>query len=184
MWKELGYDFFNENKLVIIIYIIIVIFVLPLEAIYLPELYDKIFDKIKDLNSFPDIFDFTNNIRQDNFAGILVLILVTWIIMLFFGIGKYILEADLVPRYTMHIRSTIYDKTIEAYSNEFQDIKTGDYISRIFELARTFKDIAQQGVSRYIPDSIIGLVVVEYLYYKNTKKGLAYIVCTMLVILV
>ena len=45
MWKELVYDFLNENKLVIIIYIFIVIFVLPLEAIYLPELYGKIFDK-------------------------------------------------------------------------------------------------------------------------------------------
>ena len=55
--------------------------------------------------------------------------------MLLFGMGKYILEAELVPKYAMHIRSTIYDKTIEAYSNEFQDIKTGDYISRIFELA-------------------------------------------------
>ena len=184
MWKELVYDFLNENKLVVIIYILIVIFVLPLEAIYLPELYGKIFDKIKDLNSFPDIFDFYNNIKENNFAGILVLILVTWIIMLLFGMGKYILEAELVPKYTMHIRSTIYDKTIEAYSNEFQDIKTGDYISRIFELARTFKDIAQQGVSRYIPDSIIGLVVVAYLYYKNTKIGLACIVCTILVILI
>ena len=165
MWKELGYDFFNENKLAIIIYILIVIFVLPLEAVYLPELYGKVFDKIKDLNSFPDIFDFTNNIRQDNFAGVLVLILGTWIVILVFGVGKYIFEADLVPRYQAHIRNTIYEKTIEAYSNEFQDIKTGDYISRIFELARNFKDVAQQGVSRYIPDSIIGLVVVAYLYY-------------------
>lgn len=184
MWKELGYDFFNENKLAIIIYILIVIFVLPLEAVYLPELYGKVFDKIKDLNSFPDIFDFTNNIRQDNFAGVLVLILGTWIVILVFGVGKYIFEADLVPRYQAHIRNTIYEKTIEAYSNEFQDIKTGDYISRIFELARNFKDVAQQGVSRYIPDSIIGLVVVAYLYYKNTKIGLACIACTILVILI
>ena len=37
---------------------------------------------------------------------------------------------------------------------------------------------------RYIPDSIIGLVVVAYLYYKNTKIGLACIVCTILVILI
>ena len=85
MWKELGYDFFKENKYSLLIYILVVIFVLPLEAIYLPELYGKIFDKIKDIQSFPSILDFTNNIKEDNFAGTLVLILFTWVILLLFG---------------------------------------------------------------------------------------------------
>lgn len=71
----------------------------------------------------------------------------------------------------MHIRDTIYEKIIEAYSNEFKDIRTGDYISRIFELARDFKDIMQQGVSRIFPDSAISIVTVLYLYYKNPKIG-------------
>ena len=51
MWKELAYDFFNENKLTIFTYAFIVIFVLPLESIYLPELYGKIFDKIKEIKT-------------------------------------------------------------------------------------------------------------------------------------
>ena len=73
MWKELGYDFFNENKLKIFKYAFIVIFVLPLEQfIYLN--YMAIFDK-KNIQSFPSILDFTNNIKEDNFAGTLVLIL-------------------------------------------------------------------------------------------------------------
>ena len=184
MWKELGYDFFNENKLVIIIYIFIIFFVLPLESIYLPELYGKVFNKIKDINSFPDILDIFNNIRQDNFAGVLALILGTWVILLFFGATKYYFESDLVPRYQSHIRNTIYEKTIETYSNEFKDIKTGDYISRIFELARNFKDIMQQGVSRIFPDSAIAIVIVLYLYYKNSMIGMVCIFTLFLVFMI
>jgi len=184
MWKELGYDFFDKNKLTIVIYVFIIIFVLPLESIYLPELYGKIFDKIKNINSFPDILDVLNNISEENFAGVLALILGTWGILLVFGAAKYYFEADLVPRYQSHIRNTIYEKTIETYSNEFKDIKTGDYISRILELARNFKDIMQQGVTRFMPGISISIVIVLYLYYKNTKIGLACMVCTILVIII
>ena len=184
MWKELGYDFFNNNLLAIVIYVFIIFFILPLESIYLPELYGKIFDKIKDLNTFPDIFDVFNNIKQDNFAGVLALILGTWVILLVFGATKYLFESDLVPRYQSHIRKTIYEKTIEAHSNEFKDIKTGDYISRIFELARNFKDIMQQGLSRIFPDSAISIVIVIYLYYKNPKIGGICIIALLLVILI
>lgn len=180
MWKELGYDFFNENKLTIFTYAFIVIFVLPLESIYLPELYGKIFDKIKDINTFPNILDAFNNIRQDNFAGVLALILGTWVILLIFGAAKYYFEADLVPRYQSHIRNTIYEKTIEAYSNEFKDIKTGDYISRILELAYNFKEVVQQGVTQYVPGVIISIIIVLYLYYKNTKIGLVCIASSIL----
>lgn len=184
MWKELGFDFFNENKLTIVIYIFIVIFVLPLESIYLPELYGKIFDKIKDINTFPDILDAFNNIRQDNFAGVLALILGTWVILLMFGAAKYYFEADLVPRYQSHIRNTIYEKTIEAYSNEFKDIKTGDYISRILELALNFKEVVQQGVTQYIPGISISIIIVLYLYYKNLKIGLVCMACSILVFII
>jgi ABC-type multidrug transport system fused ATPase/permease subunit len=184
MWKELGYDFFKENTLAIVMYIFIIVFVLPLESIYLPELYGKIFNKIKDLNTFPDIFDVFNNIKQDNFAGVLTLVFGTWILLVLFGATKYYIESDLVPRYQVYIRNTIYEKTIETYSNEFQDIKTGDYIARIFELARNFKDIMQQGLSRILPNITIIIIVVLYLYYKNPKIGGICITALLLVIMI
>ena len=184
MWKELGYDFFKENTLAIVMYIFIIVFVLPLESIYLPELYGKIFNKIKDLNTFPDIFDVFNNIKQDNFAGVLTLVFGTWILLVLFGATKYYIESDLVPRYQVYIRNIIYEKTIETYSNEFQDIKTGDYIARIFELARNFKDIMQQGLSRILPNITIIIIVVLYLYYKNPKIGGICIAALLLVIMI
>lgn len=184
MWKELGIEFFNENILALIIYILIIFLVLPLESIYLPELYGKVFDKIKEVATFPDIFDVFNNIKQDNFAGVLALVLGTWIVLLLFGVAKYFFEADLIPRFQSHIRNTIYEKTIEAYSNEFQAIKTGDYISRIFELARNFKDIAQQGIARVFPETAISIVIIFYLYYKNVNIGRVCILTLLLVIMI
>jgi len=184
MWKEFVYDFFEENVLAIIIYIFIIVFVLPLESVYLPELYGKIFNKIKDINTFPDIFDVFNNIKQDNFAGVLALVFGTWILLVFFGATKYYFESNLVPRYQVYIRNMIYEKTIEAYSSEFEEIKTGDYISRIFELARNLKDIMQQGLSRILPNITIIIIVVLYLYYKNPKIGGICITALLLVIMI
>ena len=46
MWKELGLDFLVQHKLKFIIYGLIIVFVFPLEAIFLPEVYGNLFEKL------------------------------------------------------------------------------------------------------------------------------------------
>ena len=169
MFLEILSQFYESNKATVIFYFVIVFLLMPIEAVVIPELYGKMFDGIKELKEFPSIYDFYNNIKADNFAGILTILSAVWILSLVFGVFKYISESYLAPQFQGFIRTTIYNRTINAFSNEFEHIKTGEYLSRIMELARNFKDIAQYGLTKVIPDIVITLIIFLYMYTKNAK---------------
>jgi ATP-binding cassette, subfamily C, bacterial len=184
MWKELGLDFFLEHKLTFIIYGLIILVVFPLEAVFLPEIYGQMFDKLKSLNSFPSMLDFIKNIKARNVAGLMALLIVTWIIIIGSGAIKYYFESKLVPEYLKFIRNIIYEKTIETYAEEYSDLKTGDYMSRVMELSRNFKDLFQMGLTRVIPEFVVSLIIALYLFYKNKRigiiNGVVFIVCVII----
>ena len=158
MFLEILSSFFNDNRLSIILYFLLVFLLMPIEAVVIPELYGKLFESIKDIQNYPSIFDVFNNVQSQNFAGVLALISFVWIISLIFNALKYLYESDIVPKFQAFIRSNIYEKTINAFSNEFEHIKTGEYLSRIMELGRNFKDITQYGLTRVIPDILLSLI--------------------------
>lgn len=169
MLFEIVSSFYQENKLAILFYFIIVLILMPMEAIIIPELYGKMFDGIKELKSFPSLFDVYNNVKSQNFAGILTILSFVWILSLIFGALKYVSESELSPKFQAFVRTNIYQRTINAFSNEFEHIKTGEYLSRIMELARNFRDIAQYGLVKVVPDIVISLLIVFYMYTKNAK---------------
>jgi len=169
MLLEILSSFFNDNRLSIILYFLIVFLLMPIDAVVIPELYGKLFETLKELQTYPSIFDVFNNVQENNFAGVLTLISFVWIISLLFNAIKFLYESDIVPKFQAFIRSSIYEKTINAFSNDFEHIKTGEYLSRIMELGRNFKDITQYGLTRVIPDILISFFIVLYLYTKNSQ---------------
>lgn len=169
MFLEILSSFFNDNRLSIILYFLIVFLLMPIDAVVIPELYGKLFETLKELQNYPSIFDVFNNVQENNFAGALALISFIWFISLIFNAIKYLYESDIVPKFQAFIRSNIYEKTINTFSNDFEHIKTGEYLSRIMELGRNFKDITQYGLTRVIPDILISFFIVLYLYTKNSK---------------
>lgn len=180
MFIEILSKFFNQNRLSIILYFLLVFLLMPIDAVIIPELYGKLFDTLKEIKNYPSIFDVFNNIKTQNFAGILSLISFVWFISLIFSALKYLYESDIVPRFQAFIRSSIYEKTINAFSNEFEHIKTGEYLSRIMELGRNFKDITQYGLTRVIPEILISFFIVLYLYTKNSKIANVLLITTIL----
>jgi len=169
MFLEILSSFFNDNRLSIILYFLIVFLLMPIDAVVIPELYGKLFETLKELQNYPSIFDIFNNVQENNFAGVLALISFIWFISLIFNAIKYLYESDIIPKFQAFIRTNIYEKTINAFSNEFEHIKTGEYLSRIMELGRNFKDITQYGLTRVIPEILISFFIVIYLYTKNSQ---------------
>tara|TARA_B100000161_G_C33557289_1_gene418755 strand:+ start:3126 stop:4811 length:1686 start_codon:yes stop_codon:yes gene_type:complete len=184
MWKELGLDFLVQHKLKFIIYGLIIVFVFPLEAIFLPEVYGNLFEKLKDLKSFPSLLEFIKNIKAKNVAGLMVVLIATWIIIIGSGAVKYYFESLLVPEYLKFIRNVIYENTIKAYAEEYSDLKTGDYLSRVMELSRNFKDLFQQGLTRVIPEFVVSFMITLYLFGKNKKigaiAGVVFVLCMII----
>ena len=171
MWKELGWDFFVQHKLKFVVYGLIILFVFPLEAVFLPEIYGKLFEGLRGLRSYPSVMDILKNIKAKNVAGLMAILIITWIIIISSGALKYYFESLLVPEYLKFIRNVIYEKTIDAYAEDYSDLKTGDYLSRVMELSRNFKDLFQQGLTRVIPEFIVSFIITLYLFVKNKKLG-------------
>ena len=99
IFKKLVTDFISSNKSFMITYIIIIIFTWPSEAILLSRLYSNLVTSLRKKTSFNNIFDISNNIKNQNAFGILGIILFIWIVLIIFYRLKYTMEQKLFPIY-------------------------------------------------------------------------------------
>lgn len=183
-YKPLVQDFITKYKYTFIGYVLLIVIFFPIEGIVLPKVYGKVFEKIKAANSFPDFWNFGENITKQNLPGMLVLLVLVWILIIGSGGVKHHLESVLVPEYFEHIREIIYEKTIYSQLSNFKDIKTGDYLSRVMELTRNIKDMFQYTITRLFPEFTVSVFIVGYLLMKNPLFGLVTLVGFVLCMLI
>jgi ABC-type multidrug transport system fused ATPase/permease subunit len=163
-------DFLRENYLSLIFYLFIIFFNFPLESVALPRIYGILFDKIKVFKNenFTDVYA---NIMKMNLSGSISSIFIIWtIIIVTYGI-KHHLESSLVPGYMNYIRKVLYEHTINAYKEQYTDVKAGEYLSRMLELMRNAKDLFQYSLGGFLPYMISMLFSVAYLSYSDFNIG-------------
>lgn len=183
-YKPLVQDFITKYRYTFIGYVLLIVIFFPIEGIVLPKVYGKVFEKIKAANSFPDFWNFGENITKQNLPGMLVLLVLVWILIIGSGGVKHHLESVLVPEYFEHIREIIYEKTVYSQLSNFKDIKTGDYLSRVMELTRNIKDMFQYTITRLFPEFTVSVFIVGYLLMKNPLFGLVTLVGFVLCMLI
>ena len=171
IWKLLISDFAKDHIWKFIVYIILILVFFPIEAIVLPKVYGKMFDQVKSISKFSDIFNWTDNFKKMNFQGSLVLLVILWFLVICSYTAKNFLETELVPNYYSHIRDVMFKETILTYQNDYQDIKTGDYLARVLELTRNFKDVAHHILSRFLPELIVSILIICYMFYQHKYIG-------------
>ena len=172
IYETLVAPFLKENAKTFIVYSIIVLIFFPLEGLAIPSITGKIFDQLSSGNLGKIDTGFFENIKLGNVPGLMSLLAITWmIITIVYGL-KHHVEGKLIPDYLSHVRSTIYEKTLHSVSGNFKQIKTGEYLSRIFELCRNFKDMFQYSLSRFIPEVSISLIIIGFLMFTNLTLGI------------
>ncbi len=176
--------FLEEYKYTLIAYILIIVIFFPMEAVLLPKLYGNLFDTIK--NNIPNvsIFNIFDNIQLQNFQGSVVGIVIAWgLILISLGV-KHHLETTLVPEFMSNIRRILYDKTINAFKENYSDVKTGEYLSRMLELMRSAKDLFHYFLNQFFPYLIATFVVVLYMFIENVEIGkillLSFVIVSMI----
>jgi ABC-type multidrug transport system fused ATPase/permease subunit len=171
IWKLLVTDFAKDHIWKFIIYIILILVFFPIEAIILPKVYGHMFEQVKNISKFTDIFNWTDNFKKMNFQGSLVLLVILWFFVICSYTAKNFIETHLVPNYYSHIRDVIFKETILTYQNDYQDMKTGDYLARVLELTRNFKDVAHHLLSRFLPELIVSILIICYMFYQHKHIG-------------
>ena len=177
-------NFYKENQTDLITYTVVVLTYLSFQGIAMPNVYGKLFEKFESTKTFPNIFDFKKNFQEKNIGFILIILIILWLIVLGGDAVKNYYESILVPEYLAFIREIIYSKTVETFKVEYSEMKTGDYLSRVMELSRNFKDLFQQIIGNFVPDFTIATIMVFYLLYMNKSIGLViltgYILCIII----
>ena len=171
IWKLLVTDFAKNHIWKFIVYIVLILVFFPIEAIVLPKVYGHMFEQVKNISNFSDIFNWTDNFKKMNFQGSLVLLVILWFLVICSYTVKNFIETHLVPNYYSHIRDVIFKETILTYQNDYQDMKTGDYLARVLELTRNFKDVAHHLLSRFLPELIVSVLIICYMFYQHKHIG-------------
>jgi ABC-type multidrug transport system fused ATPase/permease subunit len=164
----LGY--LNQQKWTLLLYVLIIIIFFPLEAIALPKLYGGLFDKMKSggTSNFWNIFE---NIQKMNLPGSIAAVFITWFIIILSYAFKHHLESLLAPKYMTYIRKILFEKTINAFKENYADVKTGEYLSRMLELMRNAKELFQYTINQFFPNLISVLFTTGYIMYSNMELG-------------
>ena len=169
-FKNFVENFALENKWTIIIYILIIVLFFPFESVVLPKIYGTLFDKLKD-GVKGDFFDIVKNLKQMNLQGSIFAVLIAWLVIVLSYGAKHHLEAILVPDFFAHIRKVLYDKTINAFKENYSDVRAGEYLSRMLELMRNAKDLFQYILNGLFPYFIATIFTIGYLIVNTNDIG-------------
>ena len=163
-------NFALENKWTIIIYILIIVLFFPFESVVLPKIYGSLFDQLKD-GIKGDFSNISENLKQMNLQGSIFAALFAWLIIVLSYGAKHHLESILVPDFYAHIRKVLYDKTINAFKENYTDVRAGEYLSRMLELMRNAKDLFQYILNGLFPYFVATIFTIGYLIVNTSDIG-------------
>tara|TARA_Y100000816_G_scaffold30830_1_gene19727 strand:+ start:54604 stop:56295 length:1692 start_codon:yes stop_codon:yes gene_type:complete len=183
LFKEFAGDFFYENKWKILAYLLVIIIFFPLEVVALPKIYGIMFDKIKLATQKGDLFtNVLKNIKEMNLLGSMFILLVTWLLIILAYGGKHHMESELIPGFMSFIRKKLFDKTMNAFKEDYSDVKTGVYLSRMLELMRCAKDLFHYFINSLFPYFMAIVFTVLYLFINNKTIGSVLIISQLIVL--
>ena len=185
-YKDLLKDFFIKYKFLTIFYLIIIMISFPIRSLLLPNLYSSMFENIrKNSNKLPKINkDIIKNIRKFDTNGIIYIVIVVMLINILIFNLKDRVESELTPEYLSYIRKKLFSKTIENNSDNFEDIKTGEYITRILDISRNMRDTFNYIISSIIPNILGIIIIISYFFYTNKKLGSILIIGFIVLIMI
>ncbi len=89
--------------------------------------------------------------------------------------NKNYLETIIVPDYFKYVRTLLFSNFIKKYSNDYKDVKTGEILSKIFELNMAVIYLFIN-LSNYFLATIVGLIAIAcYYLYLDVKIGFIFL---------
>lgn len=136
---------------------------IPISQVSVPHYYGKIVDLLKDK-------------KVDKASKALCVLLGLWIIVQSLNFVQSWAQINVWPRFTSYSEGYIYNKILDHYRGEFQELKVGDILTKMIKLPwilDDIQDIVQDFVMTY---SVTILSNFGYLTYQSPYLGLCYVV--------
>lgn len=183
LFNDFAGDFFYENKWKIIIYLLIILIFFPIEVVALPKIYGIMFDKIKFATQKGDLFNnIWKNVTEMNLLGSMFILLAAWLTIILSHGAKHHMESELIPGFMGFIRRKLFGKTMNAFKEDYSDVKTGVYLSRMLELMRCAKDLFHYFINSLFPYFMAVMFTIVFLCLNNKTIG-GVLLITFLIVL-
>lgn len=154
LFKSYMPDYLNNNKFLIITYILSSIIYVILESVIGPFFIGKTLTHLSNPTKF------------------IYIIFIIYIIVIFILIIKKELEKKIIPNLLSYPKNLLFQGIIDKYSENFKSIKMGSTVSKINHNVELFKECYLQLVTEIFPHIIILLGISIFFLFLNTKIGL------------
>ena len=161
-------EYVRQNIVPHIIFSILQIYI-PLEKIALPHYYGKLISNLKSGNLI-------------NIKRLFFYLLSIWIIIQVLNIAKTYVYSIIFPKFIGFIRLKLIDRVIDSYKNNYEDLKTGQLLTKIIESPYTFYGMAKETKNLLMNNTITYISTFCYLYYYSKFISLIYAISIVVVL--
>ena len=121
-------DFVRQNLPSYVGYILMVLLAFPLQYLYVPRALTKFVNHMQMKTWWVKSKPF---LSLENAEGSAVYIVGAWVFIAVCFLIRESIARYIVPKHTVHVRQQIYKALLKRYEEEFQDIPTGNVITRL-----------------------------------------------------
>ena len=179
--QKLLLDYFDKNKGLLSLYVVVILFTFPVESVVLSRLYSRLFEQVRkkttplNWNIFSDVKQKLLNlldIKKGKSGETLVCIFMIWLLVITGYAIKNTMQSYIFPAYLSHLRKIMIERTIENHIDNYQDMAIGKHITRILDFSRTAKDCVSFVLDTLLP-LILGIIFINgYFYYVDWHLGI------------
>ena len=185
--KKLYWDFVLERKELYILFIIAAIIAFPIQFSIIPQKLTNIISQLtksnkvisKKDNIFSNVF---SNIKRENIMGLIVIIILLFVVILICSTVQETCRLNIIPAHLKHIRTQMFNGLIERHKDDYKDVPSAEYISRILEVSRVYTYVSEYMMSKFIPYGIGIIVVCGYAYSIDTSLGIVTTISLLVII--
>ena len=171
--KTLLWEFISNNKGFYIVFIVIVLISFPIQYATIPTTVADIIESLTK-NGIPSGEKFTQfwkNIKKRNVGGLIVTLLILWLVITILYMGQETIAMKIFPRHLHHIRQSMFKGLIERHREEYDDIPSGEAITRVLDVSRLYAYQTEYIFVTMTPYIIGLLVVLIYTFRTNRTLG-------------
>ena len=175
VYQTLLGDYIAQNRWMLLAFLVVGLFTLPIENVVLPQFYSRFLEAIRGPpSSLPALGTdaWTHLTGGASASGLLYAIGALWLLVILSYVCKNTLESKWFPAYLSFVRQRLFGGTVENHSERYKDLRVGEEIARIIEVSYNIAYIFWWVLAELVPLYAAILGMVGYLLYLNTSVGL------------
>ena len=156
--KILMGDFVRQNLSLYIGYVVLVAISFPIQYLVVPRFMTKM---VSHLQTKTWRVKKAPLVTPEHAEGSAIVLVAAWVVIGVCFILRESISRRVVPKHTAHVRQQIYKALLKRYEEEFQDVPTGNVVTRILNVSELYVYIAEWVMQDMFPYSVgLGIFVV------------------------